>query len=120
MMALSGVRSSCDMVARNSDFMRLACSSSMFFSCKRALEALALGHVARRANTPCSLRSRSWKVAALYDTTVSSPLLGAHRQLVVADLVLGEHALDRGVGPHRVGEEVPAGRADQFVARATR
>ena len=33
MMAFSGVRNSCDMVARNSDFIRLACSSSMFFSC---------------------------------------------------------------------------------------
>ena len=30
MIALSGVRSSCDMFARNSDFIRLACSATFF------------------------------------------------------------------------------------------
>ena len=73
MMAFSGVRSSCDMVARNSDFMRLACSSSTFFSSSVRSKRLRSVTSRAAANTPCSLRSRSWKVAALYDTTVSSP-----------------------------------------------
>ena len=74
MMAFNGVRSSCDIVARNSDFIRLACSSSMFFSCNARSKRLRSVTSRAAANTPCSLRSRSWKVAALYETTVSTPL----------------------------------------------
>jgi hypothetical protein len=73
MIALSGVRSSCDMLARNADFMRLASSSSTFFCWSD--RSIALSSVTSRAeaNTPWRRRSRSWNVAALYETTVSVP-----------------------------------------------
>ena len=48
MIAFSGVRSSCDMLARNSDFIRLACFQLDVLLLERLLEAFQLGHVARR------------------------------------------------------------------------
>ena len=73
MMAFSGVRSSCDMLARNSDFMRLASSSSTFFCCSVCSKRFSSVMSRAAANTPCSRRSRSWNVVALYDTTVAVP-----------------------------------------------
>ena len=65
MTAFSGVLSSCDMLARNSDFIRLASSSSTFFcwsvSSKRFNSVMSRA----AAKTPCRRRSRSWKVVAL-------------------------------------------------------
>jgi hypothetical protein len=46
MIALSGVLSSCDMFARNSDFILLEASSSTFF-CWSLCSTCELGHVAR-------------------------------------------------------------------------
>jgi hypothetical protein len=59
MIALSGVRSSCDMLARNADFMRLASSSSTFFRCSACSIALSSVMSRAEANTPCRRRSRS-------------------------------------------------------------
>ena len=60
MMAFKGVRSSCDMVAKNSDFMCEACSSSTFFSCKERSKRLisATSRNTSTAPTTWPLRSR--------------------------------------------------------------
>jgi hypothetical protein len=60
MIAFSGVLSSCDMLARNSDFMRLACFQLDVFLLQRLLEAFIISSVTSRAaaNTPCRRLSR--------------------------------------------------------------
>ena len=70
--ALSGERSSWLMLDRKSDFARLAfsaaalaLSSSMLFSCSVRSKRLRSVTSRAAANTPCSFRSRSWKVVAL-------------------------------------------------------
>ena len=118
MMALSGVRSSCDMFARNSDFMRLASSSSTFFCCSACSTRLSSVTSRADAKTPCRLRSRSWNVEALNETIGARTVAGARRQLVVGDRALVEHALDARLGAIGIGEVVLERRADQLVARA--
>ena len=98
MIAFSGVRSSCDIVARNSDFIRLACSSSMFFSCSVAFERLRSVDVARRGEHALQLVVAVVEGGGVVRDHRLLAVLGAHRQLVVAHLVLGEDPLDRRVG----------------------
>ena len=43
----------------------------------------------------------------------------ARSELVVGDVFLAQHQLDRRLGPLRIGEVVLEQRADQFVARVT-
>ena len=65
-MAFIGVRISCDMFARNVLLARFACFSDCSYRFRSVTSRAA-------ANTPRSLRLRSWNVTALYDTTVSGP-----------------------------------------------
>ncbi len=118
MMALSGVRSSCDMLARNSDFMRLASSSSTFFCCSALLEALQLRHVARRAEHALQLPVAVVEGRRVVGHHGERAVPGARGELVVGDPALGEHAVDARLGPVRIGEVVLERRADQLVARA--
>jgi hypothetical protein len=55
MMALRGVLNSCDMLARNSDFMRLASTSSAFFCCSACSRRLDSVTSRAAANTPCGV-----------------------------------------------------------------
>ena len=79
MTAFSGVRSSCDMLARNSDLCRLATSSSAL-RCSRAWTrwALRIATAACAANAVTSVDSRSsngstWLRHRLSTPTRSSP-----------------------------------------------
>ena len=85
---------------------------------QRLLEALALGHVARRgehALQPAVAVVEGGRVVG-HHRLLAVP--GARGELVVGDLAFGQHALDARLGPLRIGEVVLERRADQLVARA--
>src|SRR5579862_1167582 len=85
-----------------------------------AFEALELGHVSRRRDHTLQLAVAVVEGRGVVGHDSFFAVLGPHGQFVVADLVLGENTLDRGVGPNRIGKEILARRTDQFVARAPR
>ncbi len=86
------------------------------FLFQRALEAFALGHVPGRGKHALELAVAIMKGCRVVGNHGFGAIVGAHGKLIVADLVFTEHPLDRGVGTCGVGEEVFAGRTDQFVA----
>ena len=98
MMAFSGVRSSCDMLARNSDFMRLASSSSTFFCCSVCSKRLQLGHVARRGEHALQLPVAVVEGGRVVGHHGFLAVPGARGELVVGDLAFAQHALDARLG----------------------
>ena len=98
-MALSGVRSSCDMLARNSDFMRLASSSSTFFCCSVCSKRFSSVTSRAAANTPCRLPVAVVERRRVVGHHGERAVPGARGELVVGDLAFGQHAVDARLGP---------------------
>ncbi len=88
----------------------------LFF--QRPLETLALGYIAGCGEDPLELAVTVMKGRSVVGHHGFSAVVGAHGEFVVTDLVLAEHALDRGIGTRRVSEEILAGRTDQLIAGA--
>jgi hypothetical protein len=103
MMAFSGVRSSCDMLARNSDFMRLASSARRSICCSARSMRFSSS---RRAPREHALQPPVTVVEGgrVVDTTVSLPSRASTGELEVGDFAFGQHAVDARFGPLGVGE----------------
>jgi hypothetical protein len=68
------------------------------------LDALALGHVARGGEDALQRAAAVVECGRVVRHDRFLPVARAGGQLVVGDLLLGQHQLDRGLGPFRVGE----------------
>ena len=85
MTALSGVRSSCDMLARNSDLCLLATSSSAVFrSSSRNSRALRMARHDWLANVCSSSQISSAKLPGRRRRTTSTPTMSPSRSMGTA------------------------------------
>jgi hypothetical protein len=85
---------------------------------ERPLEPLALGDVPGRGEDALQAAVPVVEGGRVVGHDRLGAVLRPDGELVVAHLVLGEHALDGLVGPARIGEEVLARGADQFLPGA--
>ena len=101
MMALSGVRSSWLMVARNSDFILRGVLEFEVGLQEGLFEALALGDVTGGGEDPLEVVVAVMEGGRVVRDEGLLAVLGPHRQLVVVDPVLGQHPLDGRLRPGR-------------------